>query len=133
MNLYIAIGKPHIHRASAAVRTVLFLIIIYPATSGFGLTGAASATLIGMCSSLAVQLVYLKKLINLRLYDYFNCWLQGLVLSLFVVIPGVLFNIFFSSQRITAIVIGILSCFIVWGLGLYKIKLFRHSIIVSKS
>jgi len=132
MGLYIAIGKPHIHRTSAIVRTVLFLIIIYPATKNFGLIGAASAILIGMCSSLAVQLIYLKKLINLHLYEYLNCWLQGLILSLFLIIPGILFNVFFNSQKIAAIVIGILSCFAVWSFGVFKLGLF-HNPLVSKN
>jgi len=133
MNLYIAIGKPHIHRASAIVRTVLFLLMIYPATKNFGLTGASSSLLIAMCSSLAVQLIYLKKLINFRLYEYFNCWLRGLILSLFVIIPGILFNALFSSQGMEPIVIGILSCFIAWSLGAFKLGLFKHSLVVPKN
>ena len=133
MNLYIATGKPHIHRTSAIVRTFLFLLIIYPATKGFGLTGASSALLIGMCSSLAVQLIYLKKLVNLRLYEYFHCWLRGLIFSLVVIIPGISFIAVFSFQGIGPILIGVLSCFIAWTLGAYKLGLFKHNLVMPKN
>ena len=132
MNLYIAIGKPHIHRTSAIVRTVLFLLIIYPATKGFGLTGASCALLIATCLSLAIQLIYLKKLINLHLCEYFKCWLFGLILSLFVIIPGVFFNVLCSSQSLDAIIVGVFSCFIACSLGAFKMKLFQHILVEPK-
>lgn len=133
MNLYIALGKPHIHRTASLVRTVLLILIIYPVTKGFGLTGASSAVLIAMCSSLAVQMIYLKKLINLNLYEYCNCWFCGLMLSLVVIIPGISFIAVFSFQGIGPILIGVLSCFIAWTLGAYKLGLFKHNLVMPKN
>jgi lipopolysaccharide exporter len=122
MNMYIATGQPHIHRIASFTRTTLFLIIIYPATLYVGLVGAAFSVLIAMCLLLTIQVVYLKRLLDIRFLEYLNVWMEGITLCLVVVIPGVLLKIVAAgSHFIFSILLGIFLCLISWGLGINKV------------
>src|SRR5271157_174881 len=48
MSLYYMIGRPELNRWFTVVRTVVIVLLIYPATKWYGLTGAAAAGLIAM-------------------------------------------------------------------------------------
>jgi len=70
VTLYLAIGKPELHRKFAAFRMALLLALIYPAVSSFGLIGAAAAGLIAMIAGTIVQLHYLGKLTGFKLNTF---------------------------------------------------------------
>ena len=120
MNMYIAIGQPDIHRIASFTRTTLFLIIIYPATKYFGLAGAASSVLVSMFVLLAVQIVYIRRLLHIGYLEYFGTWIEGIKLSLIVILPGYLLNIFIKPQRVLTFVVGIILCITAWSLGIAK-------------
>jgi len=121
MNVYIAVGQPHIHRNAAIIRTVLFLILIYPATKGFGLIGTASSACFAMIVSLSVQLIYLRALIDLDVRDYIKWLFKGGQLSLLVVIPGLLLVLLSNLRDIYLLSIGGVLCLTAWSLGLREL------------
>jgi O-antigen/teichoic acid export membrane protein len=132
VNMYFAIGRPNIHRTALFVRTILFLIIIYPATTYFGLVGAASLILITTCLSLTIHLIYLKRLFGIRYREYLSNWKEGIMLCLVVIIPGTLFKSLIGSHFITALIFGILLCFVAWGLGIYRvIRVYKKELYAS--
>ncbi|MGH7452559.1 MAG: oligosaccharide flippase family protein, partial [bacterium] len=70
--LYMAIGRPELHRLFAVIRTALMLLLIYPAVKYFGLTGAAMAGLVSIALGFLFQLIRMHKItkIDLRRYSF---------------------------------------------------------------
>lgn len=122
MNIFLAIGKPDLQRTASLFRTILFIIIIYPATKGFGLTGSSCAMLLAMCSSLTLQIIYLNRLINISIYEYVRNFTQGILLSLIVIIPGIFQRLFFINEGFISMLVGISFCIAAWCVGIYKIR-----------
>lgn len=118
-NVFFAIGQPHKQRIASMTRVFFYLIVLYPATKYYGLLGVAVTTLITMVSSLAIQIIYLKKLININLSEYLTCFVEGMKYSLIVLIPGYIFNIFLPAQVIFSVIFGGFLCLVAWG---YLIK-----------
>lgn len=127
MNMYIAMGRPNIHRSASFIRTAFVLVIIYPAVKHFGLAGAAVSILAAMCILLTIQVVYMKKLLGIRYLEYIRSWADGIAMSLIVVIPGVLLRLLTSPEAIRDVLIGFLLCLAAWGLGINKVlRLYRR-------
>jgi len=125
MNLYMAIGRPQIHRTAAAVRTGLFLALIYPATKTLGLLGASLAMVTAMAVSLSIQLLYARRLIDLGLTEYFTTWLPGIWLSFIVTIPTLFVTFVLNSNGQIVLGMGALLCISTWIVALARMKLFR--------
>lgn len=105
-----AIGQPNLHRTASLVRTIIFLILIYPATKFFGLTGTASAGLIAVTAMILIQLTYARKVVNLHTHEYIKNLLPGLLASLIIIIPSVVVKVFIVKEGI---------CFLIIGTGLF--------------
>jgi O-antigen/teichoic acid export membrane protein len=121
MNVFIAIGQPDIQRIASFTRTALFLIIIYPATHFGGLSGAACAVLAAMLVLLGVQIFYVKRLLQIGYLEYCSVCLQGIKLSMIVIVPGCIINIFIQPQPLTGFIAGIVLCFIAWSFAIAEI------------
>lgn len=117
MNIVFATGDPDKHRIASLVRTISFLALLYPATKYLGLIGAASTALFSMILCMAIQIHYLKQLLNINTQEYLLSITKGLKYSLIVLIPGILLNTFISCQQLCAVVLGILFCLIAWCFG----------------
>ena len=127
MNMYIAIGKPNIHRTASFARTALLVIMIYPAVKHFGLTGAAVSILTAMVLLLSIQLIYLRKMMGIQYRDYIKSWANGITFSLIVIIPGFLHKTFTVPETLRDLLIGILLCLAAWGYGISKVvRLYRQ-------
>ena len=132
MILYMAIGKPGIHRTASIIKTLLFLVLIYPATKLFGLIGASFAVLLAMCSGLLVQILYARKLINLRVILYIKNWAIGAATSLIVIFAGVIINMLTNFSDFTLIFIGAILCLTAWIIGIaYSGTFFKNDILVK--
>jgi hypothetical protein len=99
--------------------------LIYPVTKFFGLTGAATAFLIATGIALFVQLIYIRKFINLTVLEYMQGWLSGLRISLIVILPGITFMFIFKDLFIVKVAIATVLCLIAWffsvlGLGVLQ-------------
>ncbi|MBN2106595.1 MAG: oligosaccharide flippase family protein [Deltaproteobacteria bacterium] len=64
--VYIALGRPELHRLFTAIRTALIVVMIVPAIKLFGLPGAAAAGLISMMVGYMVQINRLRTLTGLH-------------------------------------------------------------------
>ena len=124
MNMYIAIGKPNIHRTASFARTALLIIIIYPAVKHFGLTGAAFSILTAMGLLLSIQVAYLKKMMGIQYRDYIKSWANGIALSFIVIIPGSLLKMLATPETLRDLLIGILLFLSAWGFGISKVVRF---------
>ncbi len=133
MTAYIAIGKPDIQRNAALVRTVLFLLLIYPAVKVSGLFGASCAVLLATGTSLAIQTAYLRRVIGLRPSEYLRVWSGGIQLSLIVLAPGLLVKYFFHPGEIISIGAGAVFCLGAWGFGMVTLGLFKENPFLSRT
>lgn len=115
-----AIGQPNLHRTASLVRTIIFLILIYPATKFFGLTGTAFAGLIAMISLILIQLIYARKIVNLNIHEYMQNLLLGAFASLIIIVPSIVIQIFFIIEGYCLLLIGIGLCTAAWLYGITK-------------
>lgn len=119
MNAYIALGRPGTQRTAAAVRTGLFMLLIYPAVKVFGLLGAPIAMLTSMVAALSTQLVYARRLLKIRVRDYVAEWLPGIGLSALVAVSSVIVS-FFTEPGWVRNWIGLAMCMMAWSYALVK-------------
>ncbi|HUN55331.1 MAG TPA: oligosaccharide flippase family protein [Smithella sp.] len=118
MNVVFATGNPDKYRTPSLVRTIIFLIILYPAAKYFGLIGVSLSALFSMCLAFVIQIHYLKSLLNISIIEYVRCVLKGIKSSLIVFIPGFFFVSFFSLPKLSAVAAGALFCIIAWCFGI---------------
>jgi PST family polysaccharide transporter/lipopolysaccharide exporter len=83
--IYFMTGRPQLNRFFAVVRTVLILILIYPATRLYGVIGAAAAVLASMVVACGFQVVRLQKVIGLNPWQYMGAFARGFPYSLPIV------------------------------------------------
>ena len=121
VDMYFAIGRPNIHRTALLVRTTIFLIIVYPAATSFGLIGVASSVLITTCLSLSVHLIYMKRLFDISYLEYLGNWKEGLTLSFIIIIPGIFLKILIGQLIIMIFILGVFLCLLAWSFGIRKI------------
>jgi len=130
MNIYMALGEPQFHRIAAIARTGLFLIIIYPATKTFGVVGASLSALVAITVSWMIQMIYLRKLMDLDMAEYLSCFIQGIVLSLLIIIPGAFFKFFIDLKPILMVFAGGTLCLIAWIIGFKRMGIYRRQFAV---
>jgi PST family polysaccharide transporter/lipopolysaccharide exporter len=115
-----AIGQPNLHRTASLVRTIIFLILIYPATTFFGLTGTASAGLVAVTAMITIQLIYARKVVDLHPQKYMQNLLPGVLASLMIIVPSFVIKIFFTIEGFYFLLIGIGLCTTAWLYGINK-------------
>ena len=127
-----AIGQPNLHRTASLIRTIIFIILIYPATNFFGLAGTASAGLIAVFTMIMIQLIYAKKVVDLHPQKYLQNLLPGVLASLIIVVPSFVIQLFFIKEGLYFLLIGIGLCLTAWFYVIYKAGLLKW-LIVKKS
>jgi O-antigen/teichoic acid export membrane protein len=73
--MYLALGKPNLHRRFVLIMVTVIIIAMYPAVKLFGLAGAAGVLLFADVIGLSMHVIGMPQLIGLRLRDYISCWL----------------------------------------------------------
>jgi PST family polysaccharide transporter/lipopolysaccharide exporter len=129
MNVVFATGNPDQFRTASLIRTIIFLIILYPATKYFGLVGAALSTLFSMSAAIVIQIYYLKSLLNISMLEYMGCIFKGIKYSLIVLVPGIVLITFVSLQQLSAVVLGAFFCIIAWCFGIAKLSRYKKELI----
>ena len=128
MNIVFATGNPDKYRTASLVRTIVFLIILYPATKYFGLIGAALSALFSMSLAIIIQIRYLKSLLNINVPEYFGCFAKGIKYSLIVLIPGIVFTTFGPLQTLSAVALGAFFCVIAWCFGISTLSRYKNEV-----
>lgn len=125
MNVAFATGNPNQFRTASLARTIIFLIILYPATKYFGLIGAALSTLFSMSVAIVIQIYHLKSLLNINVLEYIECFFTGIKYSLIVLIPGICLTICIPLQHLAAVAMGALFCIIAWCFGILTLSRYK--------
>ena len=127
-NVAFATGNPDQFRTASLVRTIVFLIILYPATKYFGLIGAALSALFSQSLAIIIQVQYLKSLLNIHVLEYSGCFAKGIKYSLIVLIPGIVFTIFVPLQKLSAVALGAFFCVIAWCFGITTLGRYKNEV-----
>lgn len=123
-SIYMAVGKPGIHRWFTGMRLILMWFVLYPAIHWFGATGAAGAKVFCMGLAGIVQLINLSRLIGLSVREYLATVTQGAVLSCVILVPAIAIEMAFESAWIQ-LVAALGMCSAAWG---YILWTKRHGI-----
>ncbi len=118
VTFYLAIGRPALHRLFAAIRTVLIMVLIYPAVKHFGLIGAAAAGLVAMTLGLLFQIIWMRKLIDFDLRRYGAIFLQALGVSGCVVALWLITQHLVPARPLFSLLPGVLGCLLAYGLSI---------------
>ncbi len=115
-SVYLATGKPEMHRLFTGVRAVLILAIIYPAAKYMGLAGAALAGMVSMGISFIFQISRLVDVTGFNFRNYFVLLYYSIIVSSGVCILWVLtvwFNFHSPFVKIVPGIVGfVISCLI---------------------
>lgn len=104
---YMAVGQPHLHRRFNVLRVLIIVGLIYPAVIYFELIGAATVVVLGYSIALIMQVIWSRRIIDLK----FGVYLRGYIPGLLLAIPIIAVN---GLLRVT----GIDSPVFVLGIGL---------------
>lgn len=74
-NIYLAIGRPHLHRRYVLLLAFLIISLMYPGIKWFGLAGASGVLLLSNSVAVCMQVVWMRDVIGLRFKSYARCWL----------------------------------------------------------
>ena len=96
-NLFFGIGQPAKHRLFVGLRVLILIVFIYPAIKLFGLTGAAAIVVLASSVALCVQVLVMRKIIRLKIFDYIISWVPGLAIALPILITTWLLQYFSSG------------------------------------
>jgi len=83
--MYLAVGKPHLHRYYSAVRA-LAVVLVYPAAVFGGVLGASLAIILSNFLILLLQVIGCRRIIGLKLSDYIGSYASGLLSAVPVII-----------------------------------------------
>ncbi len=121
-SVYLALGRPHLHRRFVAIRALVLGCLIYPAITHFGMVGAAAAVLFAEVTGLFMQVVWMQKEIGFHLVEYLLCWLSGLLLALIVIVPVSILKLSGVDSVFLNLVVGAGLCVLACGLGLVILR-----------
>jgi O-antigen/teichoic acid export membrane protein len=79
--IYLALGKPHVHRRLTAILALLIVVFICPGAILFGLAGAALGLLLANAISVGIQAIWMRHAIGLRFRDYMNCFIPNVLVQ----------------------------------------------------
>jgi lipopolysaccharide exporter len=89
-SVYLAVGKPHLHRAFVLLRVGIIVLAIYPAVLYFGGIGAASVIVGGNILAMILQVYWCRRVIEMDFVSYLSCYKQGILFSMPVIAVVVL-------------------------------------------
>ncbi|UCG48221.1 MAG: oligosaccharide flippase family protein [Phycisphaerales bacterium] len=79
--VYMAVGRPQLHRGFVAAKAILIVALVYPGIRLFGLAGAACAVVISNYGPLVMQVFWCRKIVDIRFGRYVRAYVPGLLLA----------------------------------------------------
>jgi O-antigen/teichoic acid export membrane protein len=119
ISLYYMIGRPELNRWFTLLRTVLMILLVYPATKWYGLTGAAGAGLIAMILGYALQVFRLRTVTGLDIRQYKRILWNAFPISLSVAIVWAATHGILKLAPMTQMAIGGLACLLGYVIALF--------------
>jgi hypothetical protein len=92
--------------------------------------GASLSALVAITLSWVIQMIYLRKFIGLDMVEYMSSYVQGIVLSLIIIIPGSFFKFFIDLKPILMVFAGGTLCLIAWIIGFKRMGIYRRQFAV---
>jgi lipopolysaccharide exporter len=114
--VYMAVGKPHLHRFYSGLRA-LAVTLIYPAVMYGGVLGGAFAIIFGNFVVLFLQVGGCRKIIGLKLGDYISSYTFGLVSSIPIIIVFDVLWYFKIDNHILVFGIGAFALLVTLGVS----------------
>lgn len=105
---YLAVGQPHLHRRFVTLRAVIIVVLIYPAIVYFGLSGAAVVVVLSNLAALIMQVIWCRRIIDLKFCSYMRCYLPGLLLALPIIVIVGLLRLFGTDSPIPVLIAGVI-------------------------
>ena len=93
VSAYLAVGRPHFNRRFNVLRVLIITAFIYPAVLYFQLLGAAVVVVMGYSIAFLMQVVWSRRIVDLKFGAYLRCYLPGLILAVPIVAGIVLLRI----------------------------------------
>ena len=110
--IYLATGQHHLQRRFAVVRALLVIGLIYPAAVRFGPLGVAVVIILGHLVLFSLQIITVRRVINLDLGRYLRSYIPGLLVALPIILTFDLLWVFGIDSLVLVLAIGT-SVFIV--------------------
>ena len=120
-NVYIALGRPELHRKFTIIRILFLAILIYPAVEWWDVTGVATTRVLSIIFAGFFQLSSLKHVLQLSVMHYIYTAREGIVLSLILFIPALLCRYGLESQ-ILQLSGGAVLCILMWLMGIHLLR-----------
>lgn len=106
-NVIIAIGKPKILVWISVVQLLIVIIPMYHFCKWLGVLGVAILFTISMISGVLIAIIYIKKILKLKWYEYFEIYWGSLISSfLSFILGGYLYNKLFLVDSISLFAIN---------------------------
>lgn len=115
---YMAVGQPHLQRRFTSLRAAIIVGLIYPAVVHFGLLGAAVVVALGNFIALFIQVLWSRRVIDLKFSSYIRCFMPGVLLALPVLAAVSLSRLLWADSPIKVFIIGV---FVLLAVFLVKI------------
>ena len=115
---YMALGRPEVHRQFTVARILVLSVALYPAILWLGPSGAAAVRVLSMLLAGVVQQFNLARLIKLPVRTYLSTVVEGMVLSIVLLVPAVASRTWLERPVYHVIVAGVL-CGLCWGYVLW--------------
>jgi len=104
---YLAVGRPHLHRRYTMLRVAIIIGFLYPGVLYFGLIGAATVVVMGYFIALLMQVIWFRRIIDLKLGVYLRGLIPGLLLAIPIVTAVGLLRIAGINAPIVLLGIGL--------------------------
>jgi O-antigen/teichoic acid export membrane protein len=121
--LYLAVGRPQLHRQSVILRAVVIVALIYPAIVHFGLSGAAAVMVLGHFAALLMQVFQCRRVIDLKFGDYIRSYVPGALLALPVIVVVSSLRLFGVESPVLVLIAGSIALVAAYAGYLAKISL----------
>ncbi len=117
-SVYLAVGRPDLHRRFVILRLVLLASLIYPASIYLGLEGAAMVVLFANLLSLCMQVFWISQLVGVELRKYLTSLVPGLKLASVVLLPMLLLKVLEIEGIVVHLVLCAIMCLVACVVGL---------------
>ncbi len=119
-SIYLAVGKPNLHRAFVFLRAAIIAIFIYPAVVFYGGIGAAAVVFIANVAAVILQLFWCRRVIDLSISRYLLSYETGFWLAIPVIAISALMKNSgtYSSMAVLTASTLVLICVLIVAAGL---------------
>jgi O-antigen/teichoic acid export membrane protein len=118
-SLYLALGKPNLHRRFVILRVTIIVAMMYPAVLYAGLAGAATVVLAGNMVALLGQIYWSRLIINVRIYDYVLPCIPGAIIGGAILLAAGLVRLLITNSTMTFLVVCTILYPVIFIAGLY--------------